>query len=74
MPLCVCGDVDGPCVCVVMLTAPVCVQGGGRPVRVLHFTDWAGDLPGSASDLLHLADTLRTDSQDDAAPVLVQCL
>ena len=43
-------------------------------MKVLHYTDWSGDLPGNISDLIHLLDTLKTATENDASPVIIQCL
>jgi hypothetical protein len=43
-------------------------------VKVLHYTDWAGELPGNMHDVTQLLDTLKTVQEKDASPVIIQCL
>ena len=43
-------------------------------LQVLHYTDWSGDLPGNISDLIHLLLTLKTVTENDTSPVIIQCL
>ena len=48
-------------------------QAESRPVQVLRYSDWSGEVPGSASGLIRLVLTLRAAAKDDASPVIVQC-
>ena len=45
-----------------------------KVLQVLHYTDWSGDLPGNISDLIHLLLTLKTVTENDTSPVIIQCL
>lgn len=44
-------------------------------VKVLHYTDWSGDLPGQMHDVIQLVDTIKSvQEKDKTSPVLIQCL
>ncbi|XP_076468943.1 uncharacterized protein LOC143299545 [Babylonia areolata] len=49
-------------------------EDGERSVKVLHYTDWTTELPGSSSDVLHLIDLLKQEVEQVASPVIIQCL
>ncbi|KAK7476502.1 hypothetical protein BaRGS_00032250, partial [Batillaria attramentaria] len=42
-------------------------------VRLLHYSDWKGEVPGSAADLLQLAEAVVTE-EDRNSTVVVQCI
>ncbi|KAK7486547.1 hypothetical protein BaRGS_00022213, partial [Batillaria attramentaria] len=46
-----------------------------REVEVLHYKNWAGEVPSDTSSLLHLVDTVKAKQTDDVTtPIIIQCI
>ncbi|KAK7481908.1 hypothetical protein BaRGS_00026816 [Batillaria attramentaria] len=46
-----------------------------REVELLHYRNWAGEVPGDTSSLLQLVDTVKAKQTDDVTtPIIIQCI
>nr|KAG5699346.1 hypothetical protein BaRGS_004283 [Batillaria attramentaria] len=46
-----------------------------REVEVLHYKNWADEVPSDTSSLLHLVDTVKAIQTDNAStPIIIQCI
>nr|KAG5693263.1 hypothetical protein BaRGS_000845 [Batillaria attramentaria] len=44
-----------------------------REVQLLHYSDWAGELPDDMSGLIQLVDTVKAED-DASSPIVIQCI
>nr|KAG5699349.1 hypothetical protein BaRGS_004286 [Batillaria attramentaria] len=46
-----------------------------REVEILHYKNWAGEVPSDTSSLLRLVDTVKAKQTDDVTtPIIIQCI